>query len=76
MEWCTNDWCYVAADNTCGTGVYDTFFFKDDEEWAGKLKFSTKACIPTPDPEPVAEGSSALYASLIAFSAAALAASI
>ena len=76
LEWCKNDWCYVAADNTCETGVYDTEFFKDDEEWGGKLKFSTKACIPVKQEEVAADGSSALLASVIAVSAAALAASI
>ena len=77
LEWCKNDWCYVAAENTCETGVYDTVFFADDAEWAGKLKFSTKACIPVVEETAAdAEGSSALFASIIAVSAAALAASI
>ena len=74
LEWCKNDWCYVSATNTCETGVYDTVFFADNEEWAGKLKFATKACLPRPD-EPVAEGSSALLASLLAVGAATFAAS-
>jgi len=56
-EWCTNAWCYVAADNDCDTD-YDTVFFADTE-FSG-LKFATSAC---PADESAGDASSALMAS-------------
>ena len=70
-EWCTNAWCYVAADNDCDPAAYDTVFFAGTD-YAG-LKFATTAC-----PADAADGdaSSALMASVAALSLAAVAASI
>ena len=55
-DWCTEAWCYVAADNDCDPAAYDTVFF-DETEYADTLKFAVSAC---------AESSSmALYASAV-----------
>ena len=68
VDWCTEAWCYVAADNTCDPAAYDTVFFADTE-YAGTLKFAVSAC--------AAEDSSmALYASVAMATVAVVAASI
>jgi len=40
-DWCTEPWCYVAADNTCDPPASDTINFADTE--FASLKFSTGA---------------------------------
>ena len=68
LDWCTEDWCYVAADNDCMPAAYDTVFFADTE-YAGTLKFAVSAC-------PNEDASSALFASTMAVVIAAVAATI
>ena len=71
-EWCVNEWCYVSADNDCDPAAYPTDEFADNDEWAGKLKFSTADACPKKEAY-VAEGSLAIYASTIAISVGAIA---
>ena len=63
LDWCTEKWCYVAAENTCDPAAYDTVFFADTE-YAGTLKFAVTACLEN------TQGSVALYASSAAIVAA------
>jgi hypothetical protein len=70
VDWCTEAWCYVAADNTCDPAAYDTVFFADTE-YAGTLKFAVSACAAGDE-----EASMALYASAVAVTVAAVVASI
>ena len=68
VDWCTEAWCYVAAENTCDPAAYDTVFFADTE-YAGTLKFAVSAC--------AAEDSSmSLYASAVMATVAVVAASL
>ena len=66
VAWCTEPWCYVAADNDCDTS-YDTVFFADTE-YAGTLKSSVTVCAE--------DSSMALYASAMAATIAVVAVSI
>ena len=68
VDWCTESWCYVAAENTCDPAAYDTVFFADTE-YAGTLKFAVSAC--------AAEDSSmSLYASAVMATVAVVAATL
>ena len=68
VDWCTEAWCYVAAENTCDPAAYDTVFFADTE-YAGTLKFAVSAC--------AAEDSSmSLYASAVMATVAVVAATL
>ena len=67
VDWCTEAWCYVAAENDCDPAAYDTVFFADSD-YAGTLKFSVTACAE--------DSSMALYASAMAATIAVVAASI
>ena len=64
--WCTSEWCYVDA-TTC-EGALDTMFF-DETEYADTLKWSMETCAAE-------TGSVAMYASAMAVTLAAVAASI
>ena len=76
-DWCTEAWCYVATDNDCDPAAYDTVFFADTE-YADKLKFAVSACPKDAEEDESADGdaSVALYASAMAVTFAAVAASI
>ena len=76
-DWCTEAWCYVAAENDCDPAAYDTVFFADTE-YAGTLKFAVSACPKDAEAEESADGdaSMALYASVMAVSVASIAASL
>merc|ERR1712086_1008631 len=76
LDWCTEKWGYVAAENTCDPAAYDTVFFADTV-YAGTLKFAVTACLETATETATesptdadAAGSAALYASSAAFVAA------
>ena len=69
VDWCTEAWCYVAAENTCDPAAYDTVFFAETE-YAGTLKFAVTACAATED------SSMALYASAAMATVAVVAASL
>ena len=75
-DWCTDPWCYVAGDNDCSPAAYDTVFFADDEKYS-TLKFAVSACPDEAKAEEAAtDASSALFASAMAISMVAVAATI
>ena len=73
-DWCTEAWCYVAGDNDCDPAAYDTVFFADTDY--STLKFAVSACPKDAEESADGDASAALYASAMAVTFAAVAATI